>query len=243
MLEVLGADFVRTARAKGLAECAVIVNHAMRLGVLPVVSYIRARGPHIVMGSIVVEQVFAIPGSALPRERRVQPRLRTVLGSCSSTRRSCSGAQPGRGRRVRGLIHAWSCRERRQPASARHGARRRTRRARCAACGPTRVASPAPQPRRGGAGAFLLVTCALAAARAVAAVGAGPAAQGPRAARRPRGRTGSAPTTWAATCSRACCTADASRCSSARRHAREPRGRRRRGGASRATPAAAWTKR
>ena len=62
MLEVLGADFVRTARAKGLAERAVIVRHALRLGVLPVVSYVGPAAARILMGSIVVEQVFAIPG-------------------------------------------------------------------------------------------------------------------------------------------------------------------------------------
>ncbi|MBK7368278.1 MAG: ABC transporter permease [Candidatus Eisenbacteria bacterium] len=62
MLEVLRADFVRTARAKGLAERAVVVKHAMRLGVLPVVSYLGPAAARIVMGSIVVEQIFAIPG-------------------------------------------------------------------------------------------------------------------------------------------------------------------------------------
>ncbi|MFN8587468.1 MAG: ABC transporter permease [Candidatus Eisenbacteria bacterium] len=62
MLEVLRADFVRTARAKGLAERAVIVKHALRLGVLPVVSYLGPAAARILMGSIVVEQVFAIPG-------------------------------------------------------------------------------------------------------------------------------------------------------------------------------------
>ncbi len=62
MLEVLGADFVRTARAKGLAERAVVVRHALRLGVLPVVSYLGPAAARILMGSIVVEQIFAIPG-------------------------------------------------------------------------------------------------------------------------------------------------------------------------------------
>ncbi|MBI5169886.1 MAG: ABC transporter permease [Candidatus Eisenbacteria bacterium] len=62
MLEVLGADFVRTARAKGLAERTVVVRHALRLGVLPVVSYLGPAAARILMGSIVVEQIFAIPG-------------------------------------------------------------------------------------------------------------------------------------------------------------------------------------
>lgn len=62
MLEVLGQDFVRTARAKGLAEPAVIARHALPLGVLPVVSFLGPAAARVVMGSIVIEQVFAIPG-------------------------------------------------------------------------------------------------------------------------------------------------------------------------------------
>jgi oligopeptide transport system permease protein len=62
MLEVLRQDFVRTARAKGLRESAVVVKHAMRLGILPVVSYLGPAAARIMMGSIVVEQVFAVPG-------------------------------------------------------------------------------------------------------------------------------------------------------------------------------------
>jgi oligopeptide transport system permease protein len=62
MLEVLHQDFVRTARAKGLSEGAVITRHALRLGILPVVSYIGPAAARIVMGSVVVEKIFAIPG-------------------------------------------------------------------------------------------------------------------------------------------------------------------------------------
>jgi oligopeptide transport system permease protein len=62
MLEVLRQDFVRTARAKGLGESVVVIKHALRLGILPVVSYLGPAAARIMMGSIVVEQVFAIPG-------------------------------------------------------------------------------------------------------------------------------------------------------------------------------------
>lgn len=62
MLEVLHMDFVRTARAKGLSEFAVIARHALPLGILPVVSYLGPAAARVVMGSIVIEQVFAIPG-------------------------------------------------------------------------------------------------------------------------------------------------------------------------------------
>ena len=62
MLEVLRQDWIRTARAKGLAERVVVLKHALRLGVLPVVSYLGPAAARIVMGSIVIEQIFAIPG-------------------------------------------------------------------------------------------------------------------------------------------------------------------------------------
>ncbi|MCE9626508.1 MAG: ABC transporter permease [Candidatus Eisenbacteria bacterium] len=62
MLEVLQQDFVRTARAKGLTERGVVVGHALQLGILPVVSYLGPAAARIVMGSIVIEQIFAVPG-------------------------------------------------------------------------------------------------------------------------------------------------------------------------------------
>ena len=62
VLEVLRQDFSRTARAKGLSEFAVVVRHALRPGLLPVVSYLGPAAAAIIMGSLVVEQVFAVPG-------------------------------------------------------------------------------------------------------------------------------------------------------------------------------------
>jgi oligopeptide transport system permease protein len=62
MLEVLRQDFIRTARAKGLPERAVIWRHALRLGVSPVVSYLGPATASILTGSFVVEKIFAIPG-------------------------------------------------------------------------------------------------------------------------------------------------------------------------------------
>jgi oligopeptide transport system permease protein len=62
MLEVLRQDFVRTARAKGLPERTVVFKHALKLGILPVVSYLGPAAARIVMGSIVVESIFAVPG-------------------------------------------------------------------------------------------------------------------------------------------------------------------------------------
>jgi oligopeptide transport system permease protein len=62
MLEVLHQDFIRTARAKGLPERVVVLKHALRLGLLPVVSYLGPATAAIIMGSLVVEQVFTVPG-------------------------------------------------------------------------------------------------------------------------------------------------------------------------------------
>lgn len=62
MLEVLGADFIRTARAKGLTERAVVVKHAARLGLMPLVAYLGPASAALIGGSFVVEKIFQIPG-------------------------------------------------------------------------------------------------------------------------------------------------------------------------------------
>jgi ABC-type dipeptide/oligopeptide/nickel transport system permease component len=62
MLEVLRKDYVRTARAKGLKERDVIIRHAMRGGILPVVSYTGPALAFLVGGTVVVERIFALPG-------------------------------------------------------------------------------------------------------------------------------------------------------------------------------------
>ena len=62
LLEVLRSDYIRTARAKGLPENTVIFKHVLKGGLLPVVSYLGPAFSGIITGSIVIEQVFAIPG-------------------------------------------------------------------------------------------------------------------------------------------------------------------------------------
>ena len=62
MLEVLGADFVRTARAKGLAEGGVIVRHALRNALIPVVTVIGLDFGAYLTGSILTETIFSWPG-------------------------------------------------------------------------------------------------------------------------------------------------------------------------------------
>ena len=62
MLEVLGLDYIRTAYAKGLTTPEVVVRHALRGAILPVVSYLGPATAGILTGSLVLEQIFALPG-------------------------------------------------------------------------------------------------------------------------------------------------------------------------------------
>jgi peptide/nickel transport system permease protein len=62
MLEVIALDYVRTARAKGMKEQSVIVSHAMRNALIPVVTIIALQMPAVVGGAVITEQIFRIPG-------------------------------------------------------------------------------------------------------------------------------------------------------------------------------------
>jgi oligopeptide transport system permease protein len=62
MLEVLRSDYIRTARAKGLTERQVVMRHALRGGLLPVVSFSGPALALLITGTVVVERVFALPG-------------------------------------------------------------------------------------------------------------------------------------------------------------------------------------
>lgn len=84
MLEVIRTDYIRTARAKGLPERLVILRHALRPAVMPVVSYLGPASAHVLTGILVIESIFSIPGlgryfvlSALNRDYTVV--LGTVL--------------------------------------------------------------------------------------------------------------------------------------------------------------------
>jgi peptide/nickel transport system permease protein len=62
MLEVIGQDYVRTARAKGLSERAVILRHALRNALIPIVTLLGLSLPALFSGAVVVETIFAWPG-------------------------------------------------------------------------------------------------------------------------------------------------------------------------------------
>ena len=62
MLDVLGQDYIRTAKAKGVAPMKIIFGHALKNSLIPVITYFGPMLAYIVTGSLVVEKIFAVPG-------------------------------------------------------------------------------------------------------------------------------------------------------------------------------------
>ena len=62
MLDVLGQDYIRTAKAKGVSRLRIIFGHALKNALIPVITYFGPMLAYIVTGSLVVEQIFAVPG-------------------------------------------------------------------------------------------------------------------------------------------------------------------------------------
>lgn len=62
MLEALGQDFVRTARAKGLPERIVILRHALRNALIPIVTVFTLALPGVIGGTVIIESIFSLPG-------------------------------------------------------------------------------------------------------------------------------------------------------------------------------------
>ncbi|APT55866.1 ABC transporter permease [Roseomonas gilardii] len=81
MLEVMTQDFIRTARAKGLGETGVVVRHALRNALLPMITLVGLQAGTMLGGSVVVESVFALPGlGRLAYDAVVQRDLNMLLG-------------------------------------------------------------------------------------------------------------------------------------------------------------------
>ena len=81
MLDVLGADFIRTARAKGLADSVVLYKHALRNALLPVVTVLGLQFGNVMAGAILVETVFNWPGlGRLAFEAVLRRDYPTILG-------------------------------------------------------------------------------------------------------------------------------------------------------------------
>src|SRR5207247_9844289 len=62
MLEVLGTDYIRTARAKGLGDAVVLVRHAMKNAMIPVVTVMGLQLSGLLGGAVITETLFAVPG-------------------------------------------------------------------------------------------------------------------------------------------------------------------------------------
>ena len=74
MLEVLRQDYIRTAWAKGLSERLVIMRHALRNALIPVVTLVGLQAPLLIGGAVIIEQIFVIPGMGLLLLEAVQQR-------------------------------------------------------------------------------------------------------------------------------------------------------------------------
>jgi oligopeptide transport system permease protein len=62
MIEVLRSNFVRTAKAQGLSNARIVLRHALKPALLPVVSYLGPATAAVITGSVVIEQIFSVPG-------------------------------------------------------------------------------------------------------------------------------------------------------------------------------------
>jgi oligopeptide transport system permease protein len=62
MIEVLRSNFIRTARAQGLSSTQIVLRHALKPALLPVVSYLGPAAATVITGSVVIEQIFGVPG-------------------------------------------------------------------------------------------------------------------------------------------------------------------------------------
>ena len=62
MIDIVSQDYIRTARAKGLGENKVILKHALRNSLLPIITVFAAIFPMAIGGSIIIETIFSIPG-------------------------------------------------------------------------------------------------------------------------------------------------------------------------------------
>ncbi|MGB5607524.1 MAG: nickel ABC transporter permease [Gammaproteobacteria bacterium] len=82
MLEVLGEDYIRTARAKGLAPHRVVLNHALRNALLPVITLLGLQLGALLAGAVITETVFSWPGVGLLTIESIQSRDYPVVQAC-----------------------------------------------------------------------------------------------------------------------------------------------------------------
>jgi peptide/nickel transport system permease protein len=85
LLEVLGADYIRTARAKGQAEQRVLVHHALRNALIPAVTIVGVQVGFLLSGALVIEQIFSLPGIGRLTVQAVLDRDIPLLQGCIIT--------------------------------------------------------------------------------------------------------------------------------------------------------------
>ena len=83
MLEVLRQDYIRTAYSKGLKERVVVIRHALKNALIPVVTIIGAGLPMLVGGSVIMEQIFALPGTGRLLLNALERRDYTIVSGIS----------------------------------------------------------------------------------------------------------------------------------------------------------------
>ncbi len=79
MLEVLGQDYIKTAKSKGITKPAVIVKHAVRNAILPVISILGTTISNLLVGSFVIEKIFGIPGLGMFFVKSINNRDYTLI--------------------------------------------------------------------------------------------------------------------------------------------------------------------
>lgn len=79
MLEVLGQDYIKTAKSKGISKAAVILKHAVRNAILPVISILGTTISNLMVGSFVIEKIFGIPGLGMFFVRSISNRDYTLI--------------------------------------------------------------------------------------------------------------------------------------------------------------------
>ena len=206
MLQVLSADYVRTARAKGLAERVVVLKHALRNALIPIITLGALEFGTLLSGAVLTEQVFTIPGfGKLIVDAVFNRDYAVVQGVVLFTATAYIAAEPARRHRLR----RWSTRGCGMSMSATSSARRTTTLAAAAPAGDRgahALAAPAPAARRRGRRSSVIVALRRARRRSRRWIApydpiATSWTRGPQGAVAPR--TGSAPTRSAATCCRA----------------------------------------
>jgi oligopeptide transport system permease protein len=80
LLDVLKSDFMRTARAKGLGETAAVARHAVKIAILPVITFLGPLAAHLLTGSMIIESVFNISGAGSVFVNSIQNRDVFLLG-------------------------------------------------------------------------------------------------------------------------------------------------------------------